>query len=58
MPLITARDAALVVRELADQNKNRLIVDVLENLGALTEEPMRLKQILLAARSRPARFPT
>jgi hypothetical protein len=56
--LITARNAAFVVRELAEQNKNRLIVDVPEDLGALTADPIRLKQILLTARSRPTWFPT
>src|SRR5262245_26410939 len=33
--------------QLAEQNKNRLIVDAQENLGALTVDPMRLRQILL-----------
>jgi adenylate cyclase len=33
--------------QLAEQNKNRLIVDASENLGALTVDPMRLRQILL-----------
>ena len=33
--------------QLADKNKNRLIVEAQENLGALTADPMRLKQILL-----------
>src|SRR5262249_55731618 len=32
--------------QLADQNKNRLVVDAQENLGALTVDPMRLRQIL------------
>src|SRR5262249_33462557 len=34
-------------RQLAEQNKNRLVVDAPENLGALTVDPMRLRQILL-----------
>ena len=34
-------------RQLAEQNKNRLIVEAQENLGALTVDPMRLRQILL-----------
>src|SRR5262249_24073396 len=34
-------------RQLAEQNKNRLVVDAQENLGALTVDPMRLRQILL-----------
>src|SRR5262249_439689 len=33
--------------QLAEQNKNRLVVDAQENLGALTVDPMRLRQILL-----------
>src|SRR5262249_6031288 len=32
---------------LAEQNNNRLVVDAQEILGALTVDPMRLKQILL-----------
>jgi signal transduction histidine kinase len=39
-----ARTAA---RQLAEQNKNRLILDTQENLGALTVDPLRLRQILL-----------
>jgi hypothetical protein len=35
--------------QLAEQNKNRLVVDAQENLRALTVDPMRLRQILLAA---------
>src|SRR5262249_54135168 len=34
-------------RQLAEKNKNRLVVDAQENLGALTVDPMRLRQILL-----------
>src|SRR5262249_17529124 len=30
---------------LAQQNKNRLVVDAQENLGALTVDPLRLRQI-------------
>jgi His Kinase A (phospho-acceptor) domain len=33
--------------QLAEQNKNRLVVDAQEKLGALTVDPMRLRQILL-----------
>ena len=33
--------------QLAEKNKNRLIVEAQENLGALTADSMRLKQILL-----------
>ena len=34
-------------RQLAEQNKNRLILNAQENLGALTVDPLRLRQILL-----------
>jgi CheY-like chemotaxis protein len=34
-------------RHLADQNKNRLVVDAEANLGAITVDAMRLRQILL-----------
>ena len=34
-------------RQLAEQNKNRLTVETQENLGDLTADPMRLRQILL-----------
>ena len=33
--------------QLAEKNRNRLIVEAQENLGALTADSMRLKQILL-----------
>jgi signal transduction histidine kinase len=42
--------------QLAEQNKNRLIVDAEENLGALTVDPMRLKQILLNLLSNACKF--
>jgi GAF domain-containing protein len=32
--------------QLAEQNKNRLVVDAQKNLGTLTVDPMRLRQIL------------
>src|SRR5438132_9494002 len=34
-------------RQLAEQNKNRLVVEAREKLGALTVDPMRLRQSLL-----------
>ena len=43
-------------RQLAEQNKNRLIVDAQENLGALTVDPMRLRQILLNLLSNACKF--
>src|SRR5204862_849025 len=42
--------------QLADKNKNRLIVEAQENLGALTAGPMRLKQILLTLLSNACKF--
>jgi GAF domain-containing protein len=42
--------------QLAEQNKNRLIVDAQENLGALTVDPMRLRQILLNLLSNACKF--
>jgi two-component system, NtrC family, sensor kinase len=44
-PLIN--DVIGTAGQLAEQNKNRLVVDAQENLGALTVDPMRLRQILL-----------
>jgi signal transduction histidine kinase len=43
-------------RQLAKQNKNRLVVDAQENLGALTVDPMRLRQILLNLLSNACKF--
>jgi two-component system, NtrC family, sensor kinase len=42
--------------QLAEQNKNRLVVDAPENLGALTVDPMRLRQILLNLLSNACKF--
>jgi signal transduction histidine kinase len=42
--------------QLAEQNKNRLVVEVHENLGALTVDPMRLRQILLNLLSNACKF--
>src|SRR5947207_11739124 len=42
--------------QLAEQNKNRLLVDAQENLGALTADPMRLRQILLNLLSNACKF--
>jgi signal transduction histidine kinase len=42
--------------QLAEQNKNRLVVDTQENLGALTVDAMRLKQILLNLLSNACKF--
>jgi two-component system NtrC family sensor kinase len=42
--------------QLAEKNKNRLIVDAQENVGALTADSMRLKQILLNLLSNACKF--
>jgi len=42
--------------QLAEQNKNRLVVDAQENLGVLTVDPMRLRQILLNLLSNACKF--
>ena len=42
--------------QLAEQYKNRLVVDAEENLGALTVDPMRLRQILLNLLSNACKF--
>jgi signal transduction histidine kinase len=42
--------------QLAEQNKNRLVVEVQENLGPLTVDPMRLRQILLNLLSNACKF--
>jgi signal transduction histidine kinase len=43
-------------RQLAQQNNNRLVVEVQENLGAITVDPMRLRQILLNLLSNACKF--
>jgi signal transduction histidine kinase/CheY-like chemotaxis protein len=43
-------------RQLAQQNKNRLVVDAQERLGALNVDPMRLRQILLNLLSNACKF--
>jgi signal transduction histidine kinase len=43
-------------RQLAEQNKNRLILDAQENLGALSVDPMRLRQILFNLLSNACKF--
>src|SRR5262245_31672656 len=42
--------------QLAEQNKNRLVVEGQENLGALTVDAMRLRQILLNLLSNACKF--
>ena len=53
-PLID--DVISTAGQLAEQNKNRLVVDAQENLGALTVDPMRLRQILLNLLSNACKF--
>jgi K+-sensing histidine kinase KdpD len=43
-------------RQLAQQNKNQLIVDAPANLGSLIVDPMRLRQILLNLLSNACKF--
>src|SRR5262249_30930117 len=49
-------DVIGTARQLAEQNKNRLIFEAQENLGALTVDPMRLRQILLNLLSNACKF--
>src|SRR6476661_3373906 len=42
--------------QLAEKNKNRLIVEAHDNVGALAADPMRLKQILLNLLSNACKF--
>jgi two-component system, NtrC family, sensor kinase len=42
--------------QLAEKNKNRLLVEAQENVGALKADPMRLKQILLNLLSNAYKF--
>jgi signal transduction histidine kinase len=53
-PLID--DVIGTARQLAEQNKNRLIVEAQENLGTITVDAMRLRQILLNLLSNACKF--
>jgi signal transduction histidine kinase len=53
-PLIN--DVIGTAGQLAEKNKNRLVVDAQENLGAVTVDPMRLRQILLNLLSNACKF--
>jgi signal transduction histidine kinase len=50
------KDVISTAEQLAEQNKNRLVVEVQENLGALSVDPMRLRQILLNLLSNACKF--
>jgi signal transduction histidine kinase len=49
-------EVAGTARQLAEQNKNRLLNEVQEDLGTLTVDPMRLRQILLNLLSNACKF--
>jgi signal transduction histidine kinase len=49
-------DVISTAGQLAEQNKNRLVVEAQEDLGALTVDPMRLRQILLNLLSNACKF--
>jgi signal transduction histidine kinase/CheY-like chemotaxis protein len=53
-PLIT--EVVDTARPLAEQNNNRLVVKSQEDLGSLTVDPMRLRQILLNLLSNACKF--
>jgi signal transduction histidine kinase len=53
-PLID--EVAGTARQLAEQNKNRLIVEAPEKLGQVTIDPMRLRQILFNLLSNACKF--
>jgi signal transduction histidine kinase len=53
-PLID--EVAGTARQLSQEKNNRLVVEVQENLGTITVDPMRLRQILLNLLSNACKF--
>src|SRR2546430_16738725 len=49
-------DVIGTARQLAEQNKNRLVLEAKQTLGQLTVDPMRLRQILLNLLSNACKF--
>jgi signal transduction histidine kinase len=54
VPLI--HEVVGTARQLADQNKNRLTAEVPDDLGSLTVDPMRLRQVLFNLLSNACKF--
>ena len=55
-PSVTAFDFG-TAGQLAKKNKNRLIIEAQENLGAFTADSLRLKHVLLNLLSNACKLP-